>query len=221
MRGGALRRRQDPDPPRPAPCRRTRPGGGRSRRWCSSATAWRRTSTSWAGWRASSGSSGVRAFLFHEGRDPGAERAFQHIAELTRGACFPLLQRLGRTTCARCWAASPPTLPVAGRRWRAGAAAPAAWSSAWSISYAEPMMGYLALGLAAFGSALPAAAGSSSHIAAATSPTRSRPSPPPSRRWPAPACCSPAGFGLALVTLARHRDGRPCPGPGPARRRPR
>ena len=29
---------------------------------------------------------GVRAFLFHEGRDPVAERAFRHIAELTRGA---------------------------------------------------------------------------------------------------------------------------------------
>jgi hypothetical protein len=29
---------------------------------------------------------GVRAFMFHEGRDPVAERAFRHVAELTRGA---------------------------------------------------------------------------------------------------------------------------------------
>ena len=29
---------------------------------------------------------GVRAFLFHEGHDPVAERGFRHIAELTRGA---------------------------------------------------------------------------------------------------------------------------------------
>jgi hypothetical protein len=29
---------------------------------------------------------GVRAFLFHEGRDPVAERAFRHVARLTRGA---------------------------------------------------------------------------------------------------------------------------------------
>lgn len=29
---------------------------------------------------------GVRAFMFHEGRDPTAERGFRHIAELTRGA---------------------------------------------------------------------------------------------------------------------------------------
>jgi hypothetical protein len=30
---------------------------------------------------------GVRAFIFHEGRDPTAARAFQHIAQLTGGAC--------------------------------------------------------------------------------------------------------------------------------------
>jgi hypothetical protein len=29
---------------------------------------------------------GVRAFMFHEGRDPAAERAFRHVAQLTRGA---------------------------------------------------------------------------------------------------------------------------------------
>ena len=32
---------------------------------------------------------GTRAFLFHEGRDPRAQQAFQQIAHLTRGACFP------------------------------------------------------------------------------------------------------------------------------------
>jgi hypothetical protein len=32
---------------------------------------------------------GARAFLFHEGRDSVAERAFRHIAELTGGACLP------------------------------------------------------------------------------------------------------------------------------------
>lgn len=32
---------------------------------------------------------GTRAFLFHEGRDPVAGRAFRHVAELTRGACLP------------------------------------------------------------------------------------------------------------------------------------
>ena len=32
---------------------------------------------------------GTRAFLFHEGRDASAAQAFRHIAELTRGACFP------------------------------------------------------------------------------------------------------------------------------------
>ena len=32
---------------------------------------------------------GVRAFMFHEGRDVRAEQAFQHIAQLTRGACLP------------------------------------------------------------------------------------------------------------------------------------
>lgn len=30
---------------------------------------------------------GVRAFIFHEGRDAGAGRAFEHIAKLTGGAC--------------------------------------------------------------------------------------------------------------------------------------
>ena len=45
---------------------------------------------------------GVRAFLFQEGRDPSAERAFRHVAELTRGAYFPILQRLGARS------ASPP-----------------------------------------------------------------------------------------------------------------
>jgi hypothetical protein len=30
---------------------------------------------------------GVRAFIFHEGRDPVAARAFRHIAKLTGGAC--------------------------------------------------------------------------------------------------------------------------------------
>jgi hypothetical protein len=30
---------------------------------------------------------GVRAFIFHEGRDATAARAFQHIAKLTGGAC--------------------------------------------------------------------------------------------------------------------------------------
>ena len=30
---------------------------------------------------------GVRAFIFHEGRDAAAGRAFQHIAKLTGGAC--------------------------------------------------------------------------------------------------------------------------------------
>jgi len=30
---------------------------------------------------------GVRAFIFHEGRDAAAHRAFQHIAKLTGGAC--------------------------------------------------------------------------------------------------------------------------------------
>lgn len=39
---------------------------------------------------------GVRAFLFHEGRDPNAARAFQHIAELTRGACFPFTSSSAR-----------------------------------------------------------------------------------------------------------------------------
>jgi len=32
---------------------------------------------------------GVRAFLFHEGADAGARRAFEHIAKLTGGACCP------------------------------------------------------------------------------------------------------------------------------------
>ena len=32
---------------------------------------------------------GVRAFMFHEGRDAAAEAAFRHIARLTRGAYLP------------------------------------------------------------------------------------------------------------------------------------
>lgn len=32
---------------------------------------------------------GVRAFMFHEGRDVRAEQAFRQMAQLTRGACFP------------------------------------------------------------------------------------------------------------------------------------
>jgi hypothetical protein len=32
---------------------------------------------------------GTRAFLCHEGLDARAAQAFQHVAELTRGACFP------------------------------------------------------------------------------------------------------------------------------------
>src|SRR5262245_25804940 len=32
---------------------------------------------------------GTRAFLFHEGGNPVAGRAFRHLAELTRGACLP------------------------------------------------------------------------------------------------------------------------------------
>lgn len=30
---------------------------------------------------------GVRMFIFHEGRDPGVGRAFEHLAKLTGGAC--------------------------------------------------------------------------------------------------------------------------------------
>ena len=58
---------------------------------------------------------GTRAFLFHEGRDTGAAQAFRHIAELTRGACFPFTS--GRPpNCAPCSAALPPTPPAAERR---------------------------------------------------------------------------------------------------------
>ena len=32
---------------------------------------------------------GVRAFMFHEGRDPAAERTFREIARLTGGAYLP------------------------------------------------------------------------------------------------------------------------------------
>jgi hypothetical protein len=32
---------------------------------------------------------GVRAFMFHEGKDPEAERTFREIARLTRGAYLP------------------------------------------------------------------------------------------------------------------------------------
>jgi hypothetical protein len=32
---------------------------------------------------------GTRAFMFHEGGEPTAGRAFGHVAELTRGACLP------------------------------------------------------------------------------------------------------------------------------------
>jgi hypothetical protein len=32
---------------------------------------------------------GVRAFLFHEGADAAARRAFEHVAKLTGGACCP------------------------------------------------------------------------------------------------------------------------------------
>ncbi|MBL8670133.1 MAG: VWA domain-containing protein [Alphaproteobacteria bacterium] len=35
------------------------------------------------------GLAGVPCFIFHEGGDPVARRAFQHVARLTRGACVP------------------------------------------------------------------------------------------------------------------------------------
>ena len=59
---------------------------------------------------------GMRAFLFHEGRDARAAQAFRHVARAHPGRLFPVHQRLGRASCARCSAASPPTPPAAERR---------------------------------------------------------------------------------------------------------
>ncbi len=50
------------------------------------ATAWRRISTISVSSRASSGSIGVPVFLFQEGHEPRAARAFKEIARLSRGA---------------------------------------------------------------------------------------------------------------------------------------
>ena len=61
----------------------------RSRRWSTSATPWRRTSTASARQAGALGLRNTRAFMFHEGGDPAAARAFREIARLTGGAYLP------------------------------------------------------------------------------------------------------------------------------------
>ena len=63
-----------------------RPTARRCRRWSSSATPWRRSSTTSATRQANWASSACPAFMFQEGDDPIAEQAFREIARLTRGA---------------------------------------------------------------------------------------------------------------------------------------
>ena len=97
---------------------------------------------------------GVRAFMFHEGRDPTAERAFRHVAELTRGAYFrfssgsaqdlrALLGGVAAYAAGGRAAVHGPGAPVRRRGQAPGASATL-----------RPMLSYLALGLAVFGPAL-------------------------------------------------------------------
>ena len=54
-----------------------------------SATRWRRTIDRLCALAGELGLRGIRAFMFHEGRDAVAERTFREIARLTRGAYLP------------------------------------------------------------------------------------------------------------------------------------
>ena len=69
-----------------SPMRAPRPSAARCRRWCLSATPWRRRSTTCAGPAGELGLLGVPAFMFQEGYDAIAEQAFREIARLTKGA---------------------------------------------------------------------------------------------------------------------------------------
>ena len=61
---------------------------------------------------------GTRAFLFHEGRDPVAARAFREIARLTRGVLPAVRPARRRRARARCSARSAPGPRAGGRRSR-------------------------------------------------------------------------------------------------------
>ena len=58
----------------------------RCRRWCSSATPWRRSVDDLCRAAGELGLLGVPAFMFQEGDDAVAEQAFREIARLTEGA---------------------------------------------------------------------------------------------------------------------------------------
>ena len=82
-----------------------RESAAKGQRSSMSATAWRRMSTSSPISRASS-ASGVPVFLFQEGSDPKAERAFREIAGALARRLLPLRRGLG------------PAAPRASRRGR-------------------------------------------------------------------------------------------------------
>ena len=56
---------------------------------------------------------GVRAFMFHEGRDPLAERTFREIARLTGGAYLPFDRSLGGAAARAAARRSRPMRPAA------------------------------------------------------------------------------------------------------------
>ena len=66
---------------------------------------------------------GTRAFMFLEGSDPAAERAYREIARMTGGVMLPF-DRAPPASCARCSARSRPTPPAGAPRSRRPGPAP-------------------------------------------------------------------------------------------------
>ena len=148
------------------------PEASASRRWCSSATAWRRVSTSWASSRASWALRGVRAFLFHEGRDPAAA-APSGRSRSSPGGAYCRFDASSPGPAARASGRRSPPTPPAARAALAGSgpARRRAWSGCGAPAALTRHAGLL--GAAAWrssGPALPGAALVRDRPAAATSP---------------------------------------------------
>ena len=160
---------------------------------------------------------GVRAFLFHEGDDPAAVRAFRQIAKLTGGACCRSTPGPPAAARARCCVPSPPTRPAAWRRCRRWLAASGVPSGCWPASCAEApdagllgggvlVLGLLYAGLRWFAKARAADIALALRTFAAVFSALA-----------STGLLFTGRFGFAVVTVGRHRDGGPRAGPGRAR----
>ena len=69
---------------------------------------------------------GVPAFMFHEGQDPVAAKAFQQVAKLT-GVLIAISIWAARSSCETCFPPSPSSPLVAGLRSKTMAASAGVW----------------------------------------------------------------------------------------------